>query len=242
MKTVSCVVFIRYIEIYSLHFVQANLVCVLFSLCLKFVIMFFNCTGEVNETVRTGLWVGDCFIYTNAVNRINYFVGGELVTIAHLDRPLYLLGYVPRDDRLYLADKELGVVSYQLLLSVLEYQTAVMRRDFATADRVLPSIPKEHRTRVAHFLEKQGFKQQALAVSTDPEHKFELALALGDVNTAKALAVEANNPHKWSQLGEAAAATNNMALAKECMQRAQDFGGLLLLATSSGDADLVSCK
>lgn len=105
----------------------------------------FDVLGEVNESVRTGLWVGDCFIYTNAVNRINYFVGGELVTIAHLDRPLYVLGYVPRDDRLYLVDKELTVVSYQLLLSVLEYQTAVMRQDFATADRVLPSIPKEHR-------------------------------------------------------------------------------------------------
>jgi len=38
---------------------------------------------------------------------------------------------------------------------VLEYQTAVMRQDFDTADKVLPSIPKEQRTRVAHFLEKQ---------------------------------------------------------------------------------------
>ncbi|XP_050309549.1 coatomer subunit beta' [Anthonomus grandis grandis] len=199
----------------------------------------FDVLGEVSETVRTGLWVGDCFIYTNAVNRINYFVGGELVTIAHLDRPLYLLGYVPKDDRLYLVDKELGVVSYQLLLSVLEYQTAVMRKDFETADRVLPSIPKEHRTRVAHFLEKQGFKQQALAVSTDPEHKFELAVALEDLNTARALAVEANNPQKWSQLGELAASTNNLELAKECMQKAQDYGGLLLLATSAGDKNLV---
>ncbi|XP_017785318.1 PREDICTED: coatomer subunit beta' [Nicrophorus vespilloides] len=199
----------------------------------------FEVLGEINEVVRTGLWVGDCFIYTNAVNRINYYVGGELVTVAHLDRPLYLLGYVPKDDRLYLAEKELGVVSYQLLLSVLEYQTAVMRRDFATADRVLPSIPKEHRTRVAHFLEKQGFKQQALAVSTDPEHRFELALALGDLNIAKTLAVEANNPQKWNQLGELAASNNNLPLAKECMQRAQDFGGLLLVATSTGDADLV---
>lgn len=199
----------------------------------------FNLLGEINESVRTGLWVGDCFIYTNAVNRINYFVGGELVTIAHLDRPLYVLGYVPKDDRLYLVDKELSVVSYQLLLSVLEYQTAVMRRDFPTADRVLPSIPKEHRTRVAHFLEKQGFKQQALAVSTDPEHRFELAVALEDLNTARILAQEANNPQKWSQLGELAAATNNVELAKECMQKAQDYGGLLLLGTSSGDEQLV---
>ena len=41
-----------------------------------------------------------------------------------------------------------------------------MRRDFDTADRVLPTVPEEQRTRVAHFLEKQGFKKQALAVSS----------------------------------------------------------------------------
>lgn len=115
----------------------------------------FQVLGEVNEVVKTGLWVGDCFIYTNAVNRINYYVGGEIVTISHLDRTMYLLGYVPKDNRLYLGDKELNVTSFSLQLSVLEYQTAVMRRDFETADRVLPTIPKEHRTRVAHFLEKQ---------------------------------------------------------------------------------------
>ena len=68
---------------------------------------------------------------------------------------MYLLGYIPKDNRLYLADKELNVVSYSLLVSVLEYQTAVMRRDFETADKVLPTIPEDQRTRVAHFLEKQ---------------------------------------------------------------------------------------
>ena len=41
-----------------------------------------------------------------------------------------------------------------------------MRRDFDTADRVVPTVPKEQRTRVAHFLEKQGFKKQALAISS----------------------------------------------------------------------------
>lgn len=68
---------------------------------------------------------------------------------------MYLLGYIPKDDRLYLGDKELNVISYSLLLSVLEYQTAVMRKDFSTADKVLPTIPKEQQTRVARFLEKQ---------------------------------------------------------------------------------------
>lgn len=37
----------------------------------------------------------------------------------------------------------------------------------------------------------QGFKQQALAVSTDPEHRFELALQLGELKIAYQLAIEA---------------------------------------------------
>ena len=70
-------------------------------------------------------------------------------------RVMYLLGYVSHENRLYLGDKDMSIVSFELSLSVLEYQTAVMRKDFETADRVLPIIPKEQRTRVAHFLEKQ---------------------------------------------------------------------------------------
>lgn len=39
---------------------------------------------------------------------------------------------------------------------MLEYQTAVMRRDFDTADRILKTIPESQATRVAQFLEKQA--------------------------------------------------------------------------------------
>ncbi|KAJ0063653.1 hypothetical protein NL108_004772, partial [Boleophthalmus pectinirostris] len=199
----------------------------------------FDVLGEVQEVVKTGVWVGDCFIFTSSVNRLNYYVGGEIITVAHLDRTMYLLGYIPKDDRLYLGDKELNVVSYWLLLSVLEYQTAVMRRDFTTADRVLPTIPKEQRPRVAHFLEKQGFKQQALAVTTDPEHKFELALQLGELKIAYQLALEAESEHKWKQLAELATTKCHFSLAQECLHHAQDYGGLLLLATASGNAQMV---
>lgn len=46
---------------------------------------------QVQEVVKTGRWVGDCFIYTSSVNRLNYYVGGEIVTIAHLDRSVCTL-------------------------------------------------------------------------------------------------------------------------------------------------------
>ncbi|CAK6965402.1 coatomer subunit beta'-like [Scomber scombrus] len=199
----------------------------------------FEVLGEVQEVIKTGVWVGDCFIYTSSVNRLNYYVGGEIITIAHMDRTMYLLGYIPKDDRLYLGDKELHVISFSLLLSVLEYQTAVMRRDFTTADKVLPTIPKEQRTRVANFLEKQGFKKQALAVSTDPDHQFELALQLGELKTAYQLATEAESEQKWKQLAELATTKCQFSLAQECLHQAQDYGGLLLLATASGNATMV---
>ena len=36
----------------------------------------------------------------------------------------------------------------------------------------------------------QGFKSQALAVTCDPEHKFELSVQLGDLKTAYQIAKE----------------------------------------------------
>ena len=57
--------------------------------------------------------------------------------------------------------------------------------------QVLPTIPKDQRSRVAHFLEKQNYAKQAMAVTCDPEHKFDLAIQLGDLKIAYELATEA---------------------------------------------------
>ncbi|CAI8601204.1 unnamed protein product [Vicia faba] len=35
----------------------------------------FELLHEMSERVRTGVWVGDCFIYTNSSWRLNYCVG-----------------------------------------------------------------------------------------------------------------------------------------------------------------------
>ena len=86
--------------------------------------------------------MGDCFLYTNGASKLNYYVGGEVMTLSHLNTPMYLLGFVPKEDRVFLIDKSYNVVSYKLLLSVLNYQTAVVRKDFVTANSILPSIPR----------------------------------------------------------------------------------------------------
>lgn len=90
----------------------------------------------------------------------------------------------------------------------------------------------------------QGFKQQALAVSTEPEHQFELALSLGELRRAKQLAEEAalaegstsrSSAARWSRLGAAAAAAADTELTKACYQSAKDYSALLLFAASTGE-------
>lgn len=104
-------------------------------------------TSQVDEIVRTGLWVGDCFVYNNSAWRLNYCVGGEVTTMYHLDRPMYLLGYMAAQQRVYLIDKEYTVVSYTLLLSLVEFKTLVMRDDMDAAFEMLEQIPEDSHDR-----------------------------------------------------------------------------------------------
>ena len=150
---------------------------------------------------------------------------------------MYLLGYIQRDSRIYLADKDVNVTSFSLSLSVVEYQTLVLRDDMESAAELLPSIPADQLNKIARFLEGQGHKELALEVATDPEHKFELALALGQLPIALELAKEADVEHKWKTVGDAALAGWDIALAANCFVNAKDLGSLLLLHSSTGDVE-----
>lgn len=200
----------------------------------------FELLHEINERVRTGIWVGDCFIYNNSSWRLNYCVGGEVTTMFHLDRPMYLLGYLASQSRVYLIDKEFNVMGYTLLLNLIEYKTLVLRGDFQRASEILPLIPQEHYNSVAHFLEARGMLEDALEVATDPDYRFDLAIQLGRLGTAKEIASEVQSETKWKQLGELAMSNGKFEMAEECLLHAMDLSGLLLLYSSFGDANGIS--
>ncbi|KAF1774270.1 G-protein beta WD-40 repeat [Phytophthora cactorum] len=202
----------------------------------------FDLLHEISEKVGTGTWVGDCFL-------LNYYVGGEVMTLAHLEQKMYLLGYLPRENLVFLMDKMKNVVSYTVSLVMLEYQTAVVRRDFESANAILPKIPADQMDYVARFLESQGFKEEALALSTDPDQKFDLAVQLAKLDVArdimlheidkgdKAKDMDIETQHKWKQLGDLALNDCQLALAEDCALRADDFSLLLILYTSRGDKE-----
>ena len=168
---------------------------------------------------------------------MNYLVGDQTYTVSHFDQPMYILGYIQRDSRIYLADKDITVVSFALSLPVFEYQTLVLRDDMETAAELLPSIPQDQMNKIARFLEGQGHKELALEVATDPEHKFDLALALNQLDIALELAKSADVDHKWKTVGDAALSGWDVPLATECFTHANDLGSLLLIYSSTGDRE-----
>ncbi|EPB83737.1 hypothetical protein HMPREF1544_09478, partial [Mucor circinelloides 1006PhL] len=195
----------------------------------------FEFITEIPEGVKTGTWAGDCFIYTNTSNRMNYLVGTETYTISHFDKPMYLLGYAPRDNRIYMADRDVNVYSYGLSLTVIQYQTAILRGDLDSAAGLLESIPTDQRGRVARFLESQDLKELALEVTTDIDQRFDLSIQLGKLEIASEIAHQVDSEPKWRTLGDVAMSSWKFKLAEECLIKAKDLSGLLLFYTANGN-------
>lgn len=209
----------------------------------------FDLLYEIQDSVTSGKWVADCFLYCNNNGRLNYTVGGKVHTLQHLPTSSTgqtihrILGYLPKENRVYLIDKVLNVITYKVFLGVLQYQTAVMRGDFDTANNLLPSIPESEYTTVAKFLESQGFKEEALAVTTDPDHKFDLAIELNHIEVAHELILETpaedksntDTMTKWKRLSDVALREGNFELTEAASMASDDFSGLLLLYTATGN-------
>ncbi|KAL9183551.1 hypothetical protein ACHAXT_004407 [Thalassiosira profunda] len=211
----------------------------------------FDLLFEINDTITSGEWVGDCFIYCNNAGRLNYSVGGKIQTLVHLDTNSSgatmhsVLGYLAKEDRVYLVDKGLNIVSYRVMMAVLQYQTAVMRGDFDAANELLAAIPESEYTTIARFLEAQGFKEEALEVTTDDDHKFDLALELGKIDVAHELMKQTPEEEKnsidtmakWKKLSDAALKISDFELTEACSLASDDFPGLLLLYSAVGNFD-----
>jgi len=209
----------------------------------------FELLYEINDTITSGKWVGDCFIFINNAGRLNYCVGGQIETLVHLETSVggqtqhTVLGYLAKEDMVYLVDKSLNIIAYKVMLAVLQYQTAVMRGDFDAANELLPNIPETEYTKVGRFLESQGFKEEAFAVTTDPDHKFDLALKLGQTETAHQLLLETpdedkdstDTESKWKRLSDAALKENNLDLVEAASLASHDYSDLLLLYSAVGN-------
>lgn len=197
----------------------------------------FEVAYEIEDEIVTGKWVGNVFIYTSGSNRLNYLVGGSTYNLAHFDKTMFLLGYLSRDNKVYVCDKDMNVVSYYLSLAVLEYQTVVMRGDLEYADSIISNIDDRDINKIARFLEEQGYTEKALELSTDSDQKFELAIETLNLPLALEIAEKEDSLHKWKKLGDCALTNWKFDLAMQSFERSKDYQTLLLLYSSFNDVE-----
>jgi len=87
-------------------------------------------------------------------------------------------------------------------------------------------------------LENQGYLQEALELTTDLDHKFDLAIKLKLLNLAYDIALsDPDGELKCNLIIDLAISEWNFDLAEEAMWKAHDMNGLLLLYSSLGNAE-----
>lgn len=81
-------------------------------------------------------------------------------------------------------DKNFNIYSYSLLLSVVNYQSAILNDDMHGAELYFKDVPEAQYTKLARFLEANDKKSMAFDITPDADHKFDLAIALNKTEAA----------------------------------------------------------
>jgi coatomer subunit beta' len=188
----------------------------------------FEACFEINDKIINGLFNEDVFIFLNSKNKINYSLEDRVFSITTLNNNFSLLGYLSSLNKLFLMNKQFQLVSYSFPLSFINYQMAILKKDFEAASKIFPTMPVDYLEKVTNFLEKFDYYDLSYKITTNPTHKFSLAIKLNKIRDAYDLVKESPTTEKWKMLADLAISSGEFKIAEEAMLEGKDFNGLLL--------------
>ena len=206
----------------------------------------FTFLGEYSEEVISGEWIAnDAFVFTTTKGKLNYLIGDKIINHALIDKKMFVLGYVPQQNRIYLVNKTLKMTSYELLSSVIQAQREIVdtRPGLTTQDpeygklkEIIENVPENQKGKIAKFLESMNFKEIAYEVAVDEEFKFDLAIGLNKIQDAFIIAQnDSHNYEKLRKIGDISLKLGDLDLAEKCFKLSNDYNSLLLIYSCIGD-------
>eukprot|EP00762_Andalucia_godoyi_P006629 ANDGO_05016.mRNA.1 Coatomer subunit beta'-1 len=200
----------------------------------------FELLDEISDKIRDGQFVESLFMSLNKSGKLQIWSPKGSITICVCDRfASFWLGFVPKEDRVLLMDKERAVTSYRIpsaLLDVVQRVVVAEADVSAIADlRSRLSGLAEFSSILAPFLKSLGLLDLALEFTSDLELRFELAIELGKLDLAVEIADRTTSDVKYRSVADLAISKSDFVLAETCLLRGSDLGGLLLLYTTSND-------
>lgn len=203
----------------------------------------FDLIDELDVIASDVLWIGDCMVYLNEKHRLSYYIGGEASFLTILRPDQYIIGYQAKVNRIFCLDKDRNISSYQLEYSVVAYMTAIVRENFEEAEALINDVSPSSRSTVGRFLQSRGLLELALAVTSDEEQRFALAVELKQLTLAKELAGRCGadtSASKWKLVADLALESGDVGLSLESYRMSGELNSVLLILSSLRDMDGIS--
>ncbi|CAD2221377.1 beta prime cop protein [Angomonas deanei] len=200
----------------------------------------FDLVDQIGEAVTDLFFVGDSIAFINKALRLHYYVGGEIGNVAVLSRGQFLLGYVAKENRILFIDVEKNVTSYAIDINIINYMNLIVKEEYDAAASLVETIPTKQHYKLAKFVQGRGLLPLALQLTTDEDHKFELALTLRLLDVAEGIARGKETPTRLKRVGDLALSLGNIGKAVEYYRLCGDHNSLLLIFSCCPNREEIS--
>uniref|UniRef100_A0A7S3L3C1 Coatomer subunit alpha n=1 Tax=Amphora coffeiformis TaxID=265554 RepID=A0A7S3L3C1_9STRA len=213
------------------------------------------CSISDNVRIKSGAWdvtptggtSSEMFVYTT-LHHVKYCLpSGDVGTIRTLDQPVYAMRVIK--DQLWCLDREARPRVLQVDTTEARFKLALAQKRYNLVMKMVQKSRLCGRAIVA-YLQSKGFPEVALHFVQDPQTRFRLALACGNIEIAMecAFALEQSrqsqggsadqvNRDIWGELGSEALRQGNHQVVEMSYQRTKDFDRLSFLYLITGDTE-----
>lgn len=207
---------------------------------------------SISDTVRikSGAWdvspsggtSSNLFIYTT-LHHVKYCLPtGDTGTIRTLDNPIYATRVVK--DQLFCLDREARSRVISIDTTEARFKLALVNKKYGQVMHMVKHSRLCGRAIVA-YLQSKGFPEVALHFVRDPQTRFRLALACGNIEAAMESAfsleqqqgLDGKARDVWGELGSEALRQGNHQVVEMSYQRKKDFDRLSFLYMLTGDSE-----
>ncbi|OEH80461.1 hypothetical protein cyc_01044 [Cyclospora cayetanensis] len=153
----------------------------------------FELVHQANESVSSGLWLSDCFLYITRNCRLRCYCGCRIQTLHTLEaRELRILAVIPEQNRIFLISPSHALYVYSLNQASIQYQASQRiirkRRSNANSNCILKEgARKEGGGKPLSCLEKKMERRGLLSREAAAAAVARVAVARGDLESAKAI-------------------------------------------------------
>lgn len=184
----------------------------------------FDVVYDVDGKASSICWANGILLFTDG-QKVNRISAGIVLPTASLKNTVDLIGYLPREGVVLVADQMRTLLGVHLPPTLLDFESAVAADEEADPELV----DEDYRARTAKFLKQLGKNELALLVSNDTAMRFDLAIELGELETASQCA---SDQTMWRRLARAAIGKGEMKLAEKALFECGDLSTLLVLYKS----------